>query len=164
MQTRLEIALDYSARLAAPFAVIGVRTRAEYLTDLEYLPLGAATLRPVDMFSKEVCRQLNAFIDDAHFKFDLPCAMLGTDFQRSVWERIRDIPLGETRSYGQIAKGVRTSARAVGTCCGANRLPLIIPCHRVVAADGIGGFMHTRSEGDALKIKRWLLRHEGVLV
>lgn len=150
--------------MAAPFAVIGVRTRAEYLTGLEYLPSGAATLRPIDPFSKEVCRQLTAFIDDAHFNFDLPCAIEGTGFQRSVWERIRDIPLGETRSYGEIAKGIKTSARAVGTCCGANRLPLIIPCHRVVAADGIGGFMHTRSEGDALKIKRWLLRHEGVLV
>lgn len=156
------VGADYSARLAAPFAVIGVKTRAQRLIGLEYLQLGVATLKPIDRFAEEVCAQLHAFLADAKFRFDLPCDVEGTQFQRGVWERIRAIPLGKTQSYGEIAKSIKTSARAVGTCCGANRLPLIIPCHRVVAANGIGGFMHTRAEGSALKIKRWLLSHEGV--
>ncbi len=158
-----EIASGYSARIATPFAVIGVRTRNERLVSLEYLPPGAAALAPIDALAKEVSRQLKAFLKDANFRFDLPHETNGTDFQRRVWERICIIPGGQTQSYGEIAKSIKTSARAVGTCCGANRLPLIIPCHRVVAAQGIGGFMHTRSEGSALSIKRWLLRHEGAL-
>jgi methylated-DNA-[protein]-cysteine S-methyltransferase len=158
-----ELTSGYSVRIALPFAVIGVRTQYERLVGLEYLPLGAATLAPLDALAKEVTKQLNAFIKDACFRFDLPHEIQGTDFQRSVWGRIGMIPGGSTQSYGEIAKAIKTSARAVGTCCGANRLPLIIPCHRVVAAQGIGGFMHTRSEGHALNIKRWLLRHEGAL-
>lgn len=164
MKPPLEIGSGYSARIAVPFAVIGVRTRNERLVGLEYLPPGAATLAPIDMLSKEVCRQLKAFIKDARFRFDLPHEVHGTDFQRRVWDRVSTIPGGQTQSYGEIAKSIKTSARAVGTCCGANRLPLLIPCHRVVAAHGIGGFMHSRSEGTALNIKRWLLRHEGAVL
>ena len=163
MRSSLEFGSGYSARIAVPFAVIGVRTRGERLVGLEYLPPGAATLAPIDALSREVSRQLKAFIKDAHFRFDLPHEIHGTDFQRNVWERVSMIPGGRTQSYGEIARAIKTSARAVGTCCGANRLPLLIPCHRVVAAHGIGGFMHTRSEGTALNIKRWLLRHEGAL-
>ncbi len=164
MKPPLEIGSGYSARIAVPFAVIGVRTRNERLVGLEYLPPGAATLAPIDTLSKEVSRQLKAFIQDARFRFDLPHEVHGTDFQRRVWDRVSTIPGGQTQSYGEIAKSIKTSARAVGTCCGANRLPLLIPCHRVVAAHGIGGFMRTRSEGTALNIKRWLLRHEGAVL
>ncbi len=164
VKTPLELSSGYSARIPAPFAVIGVRTRNERLVGLEYLALGAATLAPIDALSKEVSKQLKAFVKDARFRFDLPHEIHGTDFQRAVWEQIGMIPGGQTKSYGELAKSIRTSARAVGTCCGANRLPLIIPCHRVIAANGIGGFMHTRSEGAALSIKRWLLRHEGAIL
>ena len=159
-----ELTSGYSARIELPFAVVGVRTRNEHLTGLEYLPRGVAALMPCDAISKEVTRQLKAFVRDVHFRFDLPYEIQGTDFQQRVWEQIGLIPRGSTKSYGAVAKSIATSARAVGTCCGANRLPLLIPCHRVVAANGIGGFMHTRNEGDALNIKRWLLRHEGVIV
>lgn len=161
MRQPIDLEPGYSARIAMPFAVVGVRTAGERLMGLEYLPTGAATLAPTDALSREVERQLQAFLDDSSHRFDLPCQVRGSDFQLSVWDAIRDIPRGETRSYGQIAKALRTAARAVGTCCGANRFPLIIPCHRVVGAAGIGGFMHTRAEGSALNIKRWLLRHEG---
>jgi methylated-DNA-[protein]-cysteine S-methyltransferase len=162
MRRTPELDSGYSARIATPFAVIGVRTRNERLTSLEYFPLGAATLAPLDALSGEVMRQVQAFIEDPNFRWDLPCEIQGTEFQQRVWAKIQAIPSGEVRRYGELARMVKTSARAVGTCCGANRLPLVIPCHRVVAADGIGGFMHTRQEGTSLSIKRWLLRHEGV--
>jgi methylated-DNA-[protein]-cysteine S-methyltransferase len=77
-----------------------------------------------------------------------------------VWNAIAAIPPGRTRTYTDLARTLKTAPRPVGGACGANRLPLVIPCHRVVAARGIGGFMNARS-GSPLEVKRWLLRHEG---
>jgi methylated-DNA-[protein]-cysteine S-methyltransferase len=74
------------------------------------------------------------------------------------------IPAGRTRTYGELARDLRSSARAVGGACGANPIPLIVPCHRIIAASGrIGGFMGASTEGFELGIKRWLLEHEGAL-
>jgi len=79
-----------------------------------------------------------------------------------VWEAMQAIPAGETRTYGEIAAAIGSSARAVGGACGANPIPLVVPCHRVVASGGrLGGFMGAREEGFELAIKRWLLAHEG---
>jgi methylated-DNA-[protein]-cysteine S-methyltransferase len=152
----------YSARLEAPFAVIGIRTRAERLTELEYLPLGAATLKPVDAFSREVCRQLKAYFKRSDFDLDLPFEWHGTGYQQRVWEAVRAIPRGAVRSYLEVARTIGSAPRPVGTACGANRIPLLIPCHRVVGSAGLGGFMHSRV-GKPLDIKRWLLRHEGAV-
>jgi methylated-DNA-[protein]-cysteine S-methyltransferase len=72
------------------------------------------------------------------------------------------IPAGEMRTYGDLAHDIKSSARAVGGACGANPIPLVVPCHRVIAANrAIGGFMGQRGEGFELSIKRWLLEHEG---
>jgi methylated-DNA-[protein]-cysteine S-methyltransferase len=151
----------YSARLAAPFAVLGIRTAGECLTGIDYLPPGAPTLAPLDTFSAEVCRQLEAYLQDADFRFALRYHNAGSSYQRRVWDAIRRIPRGQTMSYMEVAGRVGSAPRPVGAACGANRVPLLIPCHRVVASAGIGGFMHSRA-GRAIEIKRWLLRHEGV--
>ena len=89
-----------------------------------------------------------------------PTAAEGSEYQQRVWEAVRRIPRGETMSYSKIALKIGSAPRPVGTACGANRIPLLIPCHRVVGSSGIGGFMHSRG-GRAIEIKRWLLRHEG---
>ena len=151
----------YAARLAAPFAVVGIRTQGRYLTGIEYLPVGAATLKPIDAFAREVCRQLGAYLNNPDFTFDLPYLQQGTDYQNKVWGAVQAIPRGETLSYTEVGARIGSAPRPVGTACGANRVPLLIPCHRVVASGGIGGFMHSRG-GPAIDIKRWLLRHEGV--
>ncbi len=151
----------YTARIAAPYAVLGVRSAGEWLTGIDYLPLGAPTLAPLDAFAREVCRQLCVYLDDPDFRFDLPVRTGGTGYQRRVWECIRSIPRGQTRSYLEVARELGSAPRPVGTACGANRVPLLIPCHRVVGSAGIGGFMHSRG-GPGIAIKRWLLRHEGV--
>jgi methylated-DNA-[protein]-cysteine S-methyltransferase len=151
----------YTARLAAPFAVLGIRTQGHHLTGIEYLPLGVATLEPVDAFAREVCRQLDGYLQDPDFRLDLPYLQQGTDYQRKVWGEVQAIPRGETLSYSEVGARIGSAPRPVGAACGANRIPLLIPCHRVVAAGGIGGFMHSRG-GRAIDIKRWLLRHEGV--
>jgi len=152
----------YSARLRAPFAVLAIRTRREQLTEIEYLPVGAATLKPVDAFAREVCRQLLAYLRDPDFSFELPCEPYGTDYQQRVWQAVCAIPRGSTLSYLEVARRIGSAPRPVGTACGANRIPLLIPCHRVVASSGLGGFMHSRA-GVPLEIKRWLLRHESAL-
>ena len=74
--------------------------------------------------------------------------------------KISAIEAGRTRSYGELARELRSAARAVGQACGANPLPLVVPCHRVLAAGGIGGFAHSEG-GFLLEVKRWLLAHEG---
>lgn len=82
---------------------------------------------------------------------------------KKVWACIQGIPAGETKTYGEVAKKIKSGARAVGSACGANPYPLIAPCHRVVSAQGIGGFMKENEPGLYRQIKLWLLRHEGAL-
>ena len=97
--------------------------------------------------------------DDADTPFDLPLLIEGTEFQRRLWQALCEIPRGTTRTYGELAKRLEVDARAIGQACGDNRLPIVIPCHRVVAANGIGGFAHATG-GYLVEAKRWLLAHE----
>lgn len=151
----------YQAKIATPFAVLGLRIEEDWLTDIEYLPLDTPLLAPRTPLAKEVCNQLLAYIADPDFVFDLSLHIGGTVHQRRVWRAIQDIPAGSTRSYGDIAVELHSAPRAVGQACGANRLPIVIPCHRVIAkSGGLGGFMNA-SDGVPLTIKRWLLQHEG---
>ena len=150
---------SFQARVATPFAVLGIRTAGNLLTDIEYLPRGAATLAPLNRVAEEACRQIGRYLDDPEFAFDVPLQINGTAFRRRVWQAICKIPGGRTLTYGEIARSIGSAPRAVGGACGANRIPLVIPCHRVVAAGGIGGFMHARG-GAPIAIKQWLLAHE----
>lgn len=150
---------DFHARLSTPFAVLGIHTAGEALTGIEYLPRGVATLAPTTQLAAKVCRQIQRYLDDPEFRFDLPFEFIGTAFQRRVWQTICTIPSGTTLSYLDVARKLNSAPRPVGGACGANRIPLVIPCHRVVASGGIGGFMNAR-RGAPLEIKKWLLRHE----
>jgi len=151
----------FQAKLATPFAVLAVRTSGDVVTELVYLPREAPTLEPQNPLAAEVCRQLAAYLRNPRFEFDLPFEYRGTQFQNRVWRIVRDIPAGRTLSYLQVAQRAHSAPRPVGMACGANRLPLLIPCHRVLATGGIGGFMHS-TKGPGIGIKRWLLAHEGV--
>ncbi|MDN5753373.1 MAG: methylated-DNA--[protein]-cysteine S-methyltransferase [Nitrosospira sp.] len=154
--------VDYQAKFAAPFAVLGIRTDEDWLTDIEYLPLDTPPLAPKNLFATEVCDQLQAYLADSRFVFDLSLHIGGTIHQRRVWHAIQHISSGTTRSYADIATQLHSAPRAVGQACGANRLPVVIPCHRVIARNGgLGGFMNA-SNGVPLAIKRWLLQHERV--
>jgi methylated-DNA-[protein]-cysteine S-methyltransferase len=102
----------------------------------------------------EAARQLREYFAGKRTGFDLPLAPRGTEFQRSVWRRLQEIPYGETISYGELARRVENpkASRAVGSANGANPLPIVIPCHRVIAGDGkLGGF------GGGLPTKQALL-------
>jgi methylated-DNA-[protein]-cysteine S-methyltransferase len=101
--------------------------------------------------------QLQAYFDGQRSDFALPLAPHGSPFQRRVWDALRAIPPGETRSYGDLARELGSAARAIGQANGSNPIPILIPCHRVVAANGrLGGY----SGGDGASTKRWLLAHE----
>jgi methylated-DNA-[protein]-cysteine S-methyltransferase len=105
--------------------------------------------------------QLRAFFNGRLRNFELPTNPAGTPFQRSVWRLMEAIPLGETRTYGDLARDLGTSPRPVGGACGRNPIPIIIPCHRVVGADGrLTGY----SGAEGLDTKRALLRLEGVVI
>nr|WP_199067453.1 methylated-DNA--[protein]-cysteine S-methyltransferase [Chromobacterium sp. ASV5] len=152
--------MEYNAIVAAPFGPLGVACEAGAVTRFEFLPQGTAP-RPAapGSLAWEAARQVQAYCADPAFVFDLPYRLQGTPHQLRVWEQIAAIPLGEVLRYQDIAVRLASSARAVGGACGRNPLPLIIPCHRVVASGGLGGF--NQSTGDeTLNIKRWLLRHE----
>jgi methylated-DNA-[protein]-cysteine S-methyltransferase len=151
--------MTYQARFPAPFAVLGIRTDGAALTGLDFLPLGTPILEPQDAISRLACTQLQAYLADPLFSFDLPLALHGTVFQSRVWQALRQIASGSTQSYGELAKRLHSAPRAVGQACGANPIPVIIPCHRVLARHGLGGFMNSAG-GDPLAIKRWLLQHE----
>ena len=98
--------------------------------------------------------QLTEYFDGNRTCFALPLTPVGTAFQRSVWSAMRDIPFGEVQSYGDLAKRLRTAPRAVGSACGRNPLPILIPCHRVVGASGaLTGY----SGGDGLVTKKFLI-------
>ena len=105
----------------------------------------------------EARRQLDAYFDGTLDRFDLPLAPDGTLYQRRVWRALCEIPSGTTRSYADIARLVGGSPRAVGGANGRNPIPIVIPCHRVVATTGIGGY----SGGEGLPTKRFLLSLEG---
>lgn len=121
---------------------------------------------PQDIISAEEDRrtaemlriQLDEYFMGKRRTFDLPVELHGTEFQFAVWNAMRRIPYGEVRTYGEVAMmaGYPRAARAVGNACNRNPLLLIVPCHRVVASDGIGGFAHNT------EMKRTLLRGEGV--
>jgi methylated-DNA-[protein]-cysteine S-methyltransferase len=101
--------------------------------------------------------QLREYFAGTRETFDLPLELDGTEFQRRAWLALAEIPYGMTRSYGEQARrlGVPRAARAVGAANGANPLPIVLPCHRLVGADGsLTGF------GGGLDVKRWLLQHE----
>lgn len=154
---------SYHAKFRTPFAVLGVRTIGSRVTDIDYLPVGVATLAPLNALAERACQQIGRYLEDPEFRFDLPFDYDGTPFQCNVWRRICEIPAGRTQTYAEIARALRTAPRPVGGACGANRMPLVIPCHRVLAANGLGGFMRSGGE-QGLDVKRWLLRHEGVAV
>jgi len=145
--------------LKAPFGVLGIRCTDDALTGIEFLDPGTAPQPPRNAFARKVCGQLSAYLADPAFHFELPLRCNGTVHQTKVWQAMCAIPRGETRSYGELAAALQSSAQAVGQACGANPIPIVIPCHRVVGKTGLGGFMH-HSGGYALDIKRWLLAHE----
>lgn len=153
----------FSAIVAAPFGAIGIRTEPGVVREMVYLPPHFAEKAPADQLSERAAKQVERYFAQPDFRFDLPLAPVGTAFQQKVWQVIAAIPRGDVLTYGEVARIIQSAPRAVGQACGANWFPLVIPCHRVTATGGLGGFSnHDDEAGFHLGVKRWLLAHEGV--
>lgn len=134
---------------------------ADVVLLLEYLAPDAPLIPPQSALCRDLAAQLHAYCTDPAHAFSLPLAESGTVFQRRVRALLQQIPCGRTRTYGDAAAELRSAARAVGQACAANPFAPIVPCHRIVARHGLGGFAHSSADdGHLLAIKRWLLRHE----
>ncbi|HHO59948.1 MAG TPA: methylated-DNA--[protein]-cysteine S-methyltransferase [Thiotrichales bacterium] len=153
----------YDAVLQTPFSLVGLCFENSRLIALDYLE--AVDEKPaVTRIARQASEQILRYCDDARdFRgFTIDIDARGTDFQRKVLQALLEIPCGCTRTYGQIAKQLRTSPRAVGNACRRNPVPLIIPCHRVVAASGPGGY-DGATAGPLLDMKLRLLKHEAAI-
>ena len=155
---------SYRAVLSSPVGYLGVQMEGNKLSGLEFLgrrtnSRRSNTGKSSDHISLEVRQALDSYFTDP-FRIKPPRTILnGTGFQKRVWRILASIKPGQTRTYGDIARQLNSSPRAVGNACRSNPVPIFIPCHRVVAASGRGGFMgHT--SGEPLEIKQWLLTHE----
>lgn len=157
--SRTPIDQGYSVILRAPFGALGIRCDAAQITGVDILEGHPAERTSNDVFLSSVVRDFNTYFDNPAHVFTSAFAIAGTVFQQRVWRHLCAITPGRPQTYGEVARELGSAPRAVGQACAANAVPLLIPCHRVVAAHGHGGFMHARA-GRWIEVKRWLLSHE----
>lgn len=147
------------AVIDSPLGRLAISATAAAIVNLDWTT--DRLLAPETPLLMESAQQLCAYFDDSLRQFDLPLAPAGAPFEQAVWAEMLKIPAGETRAYGDLAATTGRPARAVGGACGRNPIPIIIPCHRVVGADG--RMVGYSGEG-GVETKQWLLRHEGALL
>ncbi|MDQ1546002.1 MAG: methylated-DNA-[protein]-cysteine S-methyltransferase [Actinomycetota bacterium] len=155
----------YLKRIDSPIGRIEITSDGNAITSLSIERAGSLPYDELDEKSSKLldlaAKQLGEYFNGKRRTFELPVAPRGTEFQESVWNQLADIDWGESRSYGElgIATGRATAGRAVGGAVGANPIPIIIPCHRVLASNNrITGY----SGGNGIPTKVWLLEHEGI--
>lgn len=146
------------AVLDTPIGPIGLSWTQGTLIGVDLEP--AAPAGTGDPVPEPLRRAFVAYFAAPGAAFEVPLAPVGTPFQQRVWAAIRAIPAGSTRTYGALAAELGSAARAVGQACRANPCPIVVPCHRVVGARGLGGFAGDTG-GHRLAVKCRLLRHEG---
>ena len=150
---------QYSLVIDSPLGKLGIRVVDEQIHRLDYL--GTATRRRAasSAVGRRLVQQLETYFDNPRVGFSVPFVLAGTPFQQRVWQALTKILPGETPTYGELAHKLGTGARAVGNACRRNPVSIIVPCHRVVAASGMGGYSGSTS-GPELDRKGWLLAHE----
>lgn len=149
----------HQAVIRTPLGHLGITTDGRVIRSLEWLAQGPAYW-PADDFTRHAAEAVLGWFDDPLHLPALPLAPAPTAFQARVRAALRAIPAGHTRTYGAIARELGSAPRAVGGACRANPLPLIVPCHRVVANDGLGGYSGDWQQGAALSHKQRLLAIE----
>ena len=147
--------MEIVASFDSPLGWLTLTEQDGYITALDWG--GVRQCRAVTPLLAEAGAQLEAYFAHRLTRFDLPMSMPSTPFQHGVYEALHSIGYGRTKTYGDIADYVQGSAQAVGRACGANRIPILIPCHRVLGATSLGGF----SGRGGVETKVFLLRHEG---
>ena len=147
-----------------PIGNLHIQSENDVITSLEYGDFSPSNQKVSSTsnstpFWEEVQFQLNEYFQTGRVQFNLPCKLEGSEYQKRVWQALIDIPNGEVLTYGALAKKLRSHPRAIGMVCRKNPIPLLIPCHRVISASGIGGFAG-QTQGERIALKKWLLQHE----
>ncbi|MFM9834892.1 MAG: methylated-DNA--[protein]-cysteine S-methyltransferase [Methylophilaceae bacterium] len=153
--------LQFDCIVSAPFGAVGLMQQNGQIA-IEFISQKLDPKHSDNKTLSHISAQIEAYFADAKNELKPTSKLNGTEYQKRVWQAISAIPRGQVLTYGQIAHQIGSGPRAVANACGANNLPLVIPCHRVVAKNGLGGFM--QGDPNGLKIKKWLLNHEGVKV
>ncbi len=143
----------------SPIGKLKITSTDEHLIAINFLLDSKKITDKINPISKKTKTQINAYFKNPETVFDLPIEINGTTFQKKVWRELQKIPLGKALTYGDLAKKLKTSPRAVGNACRANPCPIIVPCHRVVSKNGLGGFAGKQT-GRLMDIKKFLLTHE----
>ncbi|HFD79263.1 MAG TPA: methylated-DNA--[protein]-cysteine S-methyltransferase [Gammaproteobacteria bacterium] len=141
--------------------LLGIRLQQGVLVELSFLAAGVAPREPASPQAARVVAAIRRYFETPRAAVEVDFRLQGTAFQRRVWEALRTIPAGTTITYGALAARLGSGARAVGNACRRNPLPIVVPCHRVVASRGPGGFAGRR-DGRLLEVKRRLLQLEGI--
>lgn len=152
-------AIFFETVFDSPIGKLGILTKNNQVIGLRFLSGDSAASLPQNKFTERVNSELGQYFKNPHHVYQLDLNLIGTPFQKRVWEYLRTIPVGETQTYGQIAKALNSAPRAVGQACRSNPIPVIVPCHRVVGANTIGGYSGQK-QGEVHQIKSWLLKHE----
>ncbi len=148
-----------NAVITTPFGHLGIWMDDDGLTRLGLLDKDLETSLANESVTQAVTDRLRRYLRDPLFPLDIDIDEHGTPFQKKVWARLRKIPVGETICYGDLARELKTSARAIGGACRRNPIPIITPCHRVTSRKGLGGYMG-QVAGPSVEMKKWLIRHE----
>ena len=151
----------FDAVIDSPVGRLGIQMQGKALSRLVFLSGQHGLIEADTEQASDVLCSLRAYFENPRQTPDLAVQLSGTSFQHRVWQELRSIPVGKIMTYGALAMRLRSSARAVGNACRRNPVPIVAPCHRVVAGNGLGGFAGD-SGGRLVSVKRWLLEHEGV--
>lgn len=150
--------------VGTPIGPVLLSSEGGFLVGVSFVSMEAATMAPAGVL--QIAKiQLDEYFQGKRSAFSIPCLRpaKATLFQNRVWDALTQIPFGAIRKYGEIAAELGTGPRAVGGACARNALPLIIPCHRVVSATGLGGYCGEWETGLAQRVKKALLEHEAAL-
>lgn len=148
-----------SSELVSPWGRWLIEDDGEHIVAVDYWRQASSAQQ--SPLAAEAQQQLDQYLKQPDFQFELPLQPTGTDFQQRLWRHLQQIPAGHVETYGQAAKALGSAARAIGGACRANPIPLFIPCHRIIAKTGLGGFSG-HIQGERIDLKRQLLQHEGV--
>lgn len=150
---------DFDAVFPCPFGGIGLRLQEVRLASVDFIYQQVGKEHFTSAEAESVAKNIRKYFSNPRTSFDCELQTAGTAFQQRVWLQLQKIPPGQVRTYGELANELNTSPRAVGNACRANPVPLVIPCHRVVAKNGLGGFAGN-TKGQTVDVKRWLLNFE----
>jgi len=151
----------FDAVFVSPVGKLGICAEGKTLSRLVFLSGRYRPRSPRCAETRKLQQLILGYFKNPQCRLEIDVQLLGTVFQRRVWRALRMIPPGKTITYGDLAERLGTGARAVGNACRKNPVPIIVPCHRVVAQHGLGGFAGDH-QGRLVKVKHWLLQAEGI--